>query len=127
MPHLAHETGLATIYQQLEAREPTLQCSAFLLPFLQAFKARERDLTLALSEADTRLETQAASLSLLTERVTSAEEGARKAESESAQLRARLSASEQALKAAHKECAKLKVGQTGAAGRGRATKAFLKC
>jgi hypothetical protein len=48
-------------------------------------------------------------MALLNERVTTAEEGVRKAESEAAQLRARLNANEQALKAAQKECVKLKV------------------
>ncbi|KAJ9505257.1 hypothetical protein QJQ45_021736, partial [Haematococcus lacustris] len=71
-------------------------------------RARERELLGGLADADAKLATQASSLTLLQERLSSAQEGWRKAESESAQLQSRLLTSEQALKASGKEVAKLK-------------------
>ncbi|GFH09898.1 uncharacterized protein HaLaN_05124, partial [Haematococcus lacustris] len=91
---------------RLEAELPSVKARHAALE--QSSRARERELLGGLADADAKLATQASSLTLLQERLSSAQEGWRKAESESAQLQSRLLTSEQALKASGREVAKLK-------------------
>lgn len=81
-----------------------------IFPCAQGSGARERELSAALAECDSRLASAVSSAVFAEERAVSAEDAVGRAANDAAQLRSRLATLEAGGKAGQKEVARLKVG-----------------